>query len=122
MFDVKTEEEKKSVETTTIVKKIKETTEMELLREIVGRLEAIESRLEGIEKELRGEIDEEILGDVDEKIIEFVKKNGKVCADDLQRAFNYKGKNAASARLNRLYSQGLLEKKQAGRRVYYFAK
>jgi len=122
MFDVKTEEEKKSVETTTIVKKIKETTEMELLREIVGRLEAIESRLEGIEKELKGEIDEEILGDVDEKIIEFVKKNGKVCADDLQRAFNYKGKNAASARLNRLYSQGLLEKKQAGRRVYYFAK
>ncbi|MEM3555174.1 MAG: winged helix-turn-helix domain-containing protein [Candidatus Micrarchaeia archaeon] len=123
MFDVKVEEaEKKSVETTTVVKKIKETTEMELLREIVGRLEAIEGRLEGIEKELKREIDEEILGDVDEKIIEFVKKNGKVCADDLQRAFNYKGKNAASARLNKLYSQGLLEKKQAGRRVYYFAK
>lgn len=123
MFDVKQEEvEKKSVETTTVVRQVKETTEMELLREIVAKLDGIERRLEGIEKEIRKEIDEEILGDVDEKIIEFVKKNGKACAEDLQRAFNYKGKNAASARLNKLYSQGLLEKKQAGRRVYYFVK
>jgi predicted Mrr-cat superfamily restriction endonuclease len=123
MADVDGKElEKRSVETTTILTKVKETSEMELLRSIAARLEGIEKRLDGIEKELGKEAAEEILGDVDERIIEFVKKNGKACADDLQREFNYKGKNAASARLNRLHSQGLLEKKQAGRRVYYFAK
>jgi predicted HTH transcriptional regulator len=123
MPDVEEKElDKKSVETTTILTKVKETTEMELLRSIAGRLEGIEKRLNGIEKELGKEAADEILGDIDEKIIEFVKKNGKACAEDLQREFKYRGKNAASARLNRLHSQGLLEKKQAGRRVYYFAK
>jgi predicted Mrr-cat superfamily restriction endonuclease len=123
MSDVEEKElDKKSVEITTILTKVKETTEMELLRAIAGRLENIEKRLDGIEKELGKEVSNDILGDVDGKIIEFVKKNGKACAEDLQRAFNYRGKNAASARLNKLHSQGLLEKKQAGRRVYYFAK
>ncbi len=119
---VEKELDKKTVETTTILTKVKETTEMELLRSIAGRLEDIEKRLDGIERELGKEVSGEILGDVDEKIIEFVKKNGKACAEELQRAFNYRGKNAASARLNKLHSQGLLEKKQAGRRVYYFVK
>ena len=119
---VEKELEKRSVETTTILTKVKETTEMELLRTIAGRLENIEKRLDGIERGLGNEVSDEILSDIDEKIIEFVKKNGKACAEDLQRAFNYRGKNAASARLNKLHSQGLLEKKQAGRRVYYFAK
>jgi predicted HTH transcriptional regulator len=123
MSDVQERElEKKSVETTTILTKVKETSEMELLRQVFGKLDAIEKRLDGIEKGMGREVGDEILGDVDGKIIEFVKKNGKVCAEDLQREFSYKGKNAASARLNRLHSQGLLEKKQAGRRVYYFAK
>ncbi|MCX6777029.1 MAG: hypothetical protein NTY73_03620, partial [Candidatus Micrarchaeota archaeon] len=114
--------DKKSVETRTILREVKETTEMELLRQIAGRLDGIERRLEGIEREMGSEANEEILGDIDGKIIDFVKKSGKVCAEDLQRAFNYRGKNAASARLNKLHSQGLLEKKQAGRRVYYFTK
>ena len=123
MQDVEEKElEKRSVETRTILREVKETTEMELLRQIAGRLENIERRLDGIERELGKEVSDDILGDVDGKIIEFVKKNGKACAEDLQRAFNYRGKNAASARLNKLHSQGLLEKKQAGRRVYYFAK
>lgn len=114
--------EKKSVETRTLLREVKETTEMELLRQISERLGTIERRLEGIEREMGSEASDEILGDIDGKIIEFVKKSGKVCAEDLQRPFNYRGKNAASARLNKLHSQGLLEKKQAGRRVYYFAK
>jgi len=123
MSDVEVKElDKRSVETTTILRKVKETTEMELLGQISERLGTIEKRLDGIERGLGKEVSDDILGDVDEKIIEFVKKNGKACAEDLQRAFNYRGKNAASARLNRLHSQGLLEKKQAGRRVYYFAK
>lgn len=119
---VEKELDKKSVETTTILTKVKETSEMELLRLIAERLDGMDRRLDAIERELGKEVSEEILGDIDERIIEFVKKNGKACAEDLQRAFNYRGKNAASARLNKLHSQGLLEKKQAGRRVYYFAK
>jgi len=123
MQDVEEKElEKRSVETRTILREVKETTEMELLRQIAGRLQGIEERLKAIEREIGKEVGEEILGDVDGKIIDFVKKNGKACAEDLQRAFNYRGKNAASARLNKLHSQGLLEKRQAGRRVYYFAK
>ena len=123
MPDIEEKElDKKSVETRTILREVKETTEMELLRQIAGRLDGIERRLEGIEREMGSEANEEILGDIDGKIIDFVKKSGKVCAEDLQRAFSYRGKNAASARLNKLHSQGLLEKKQAGRRVYYFAK
>ncbi|MCX6775809.1 MAG: hypothetical protein NT130_03110 [Candidatus Micrarchaeota archaeon] len=123
MPDIEEKElDKKSVETRTLLREVKETTEMELLRQISERLGTIERRLEGIEREMGSEANEEILGDIDGRIIDFVKKSGKVCAEDLQRAFNYRGKNAASARLNKLHSQGLLEKKQAGRRVYYFAK
>jgi len=118
------EEEKKLIETTTIVRKVQETTEMELLREIMKKLGGLERRLDGIESRLMPEekIEGDLLGDVDEKLVEFIKKNGKACAEEVQRGFNYKGKNAASARLNRLFSQGLLDKKQAGRRVYYFIK
>ncbi len=61
----------------------------------------------------------EILSEVDEKIIAFVKEKGRATADEVQKALGYKGRNAASARLNRLYQLGFLEKKRAGRKVYY---
>jgi uncharacterized membrane protein len=61
-----------------------------------------------------------LLPEVDEKILEFIKKNGnKACADEVQKRLNYKGKNAASSRLNRLVSKGLLEKQQVGRKVFF---
>ena len=58
----------------------------------------------------------------DEEILEFVKSNGKACADDVQSKFEYKGRNAASARLSRLFKDNLLEKVYHGRKVYYVAK
>lgn len=60
-----------------------------------------------------------LLSSTDEQIVSLVGLRGVACAEDVQAHFKYKGKNAASARLNRLASLGVLEKQQAGRRVYY---
>jgi predicted HTH transcriptional regulator len=59
------------------------------------------------------------ISDRDEEIIEFIREKKKVCADDLQDHFNYKGRNAASARLNKLFRDKLVEKIPAGKTVYY---
>jgi len=60
-----------------------------------------------------------LLAPADEQIISIIRSRGHVCAADVQIQFKYKGKNAASARLSRLYELGLLEKSQAGRTVFY---
>ncbi|MFA5108273.1 MAG: hypothetical protein WC492_01940 [Candidatus Micrarchaeia archaeon] len=64
----------------------------------------------------RGEM---LLAPADEQIVNIIRTKGVVCATDVQAHFKYKGTNAASARLNRLASLGVLEKQQAGRKVYY---
>ena len=63
-----------------------------------------------------------ILADVDEQIMQFLKDCKKATAEEVRAKFNYKGKNAASARLNRLCDMGLLQKTQAGKKVYFFPK
>jgi len=65
-------------------------------------------------------LDEPLLPEIDEQIMGFVKEAGKATADEVRTRFRYKGKNAACARLNRLCDMGLLQKKQAGRKVYFF--
>ena len=62
------------------------------------------------------------MSDRDIEVLNFVKSHGKASAEDLQRKFKYKGKNAASARLSKLFHDGRLEKEYAGRTVYYKAK
>lgn len=62
---------------------------------------------------------EMMLASADEQIVELIRKMGAVCADDVKAHFKYKGKNAASARLSRLHMLGILQKQQAGRKVYY---
>ena len=59
------------------------------------------------------------LSERDGEVIDFVRKEGKVSADQLKEIFRYKGKNAASARLSKLFHEGILEKEYAGRKVYY---
>ncbi len=59
------------------------------------------------------------LSEADERILQLVRERGMVCAEDVRRALGYKGLNAASARLNALYRQGLLKKIRKGRKVYY---
>ncbi len=60
-----------------------------------------------------------VLSEVDERIVEFVKSRGKATANEVQKALGYKGRNAASARLNHLYEMKVLVKTRAGRKVYY---
>jgi len=56
---------------------------------------------------------------LDAKILQVVQLRNIACADDIKAELGYKGRNAASARLNRLYQQGLLERYQLGHKVYY---
>jgi len=114
-----------------------------LLRELSVRLEKLEARMGALEGKMavpsakQADISgvsvsgsttptavtsgarELMLAPVDEQIISLIRTRGHMCATDVQIQFKYKGKNAASARLSRLYELGLLEKTQAGRTVYY---
>lgn len=56
---------------------------------------------------------------LDAKILQVVQIRNIACADDIKKELGYKGRNAASARLNQLYRQGLLERYQLGHTVYY---
>jgi hypothetical protein len=86
-----------------------------LLKNILQKLEAIESKIGKA-----AAIERPLLPAIDEKILEFVKESEKVTAEEVRVKFKYKGKNAASARLNRLCNMGLLQKKQAGKKVFFF--
>ena len=59
------------------------------------------------------------LSSLDVKILNFAQSKGMICAEDLKSEMNYKGRNAACSRLNKLYKQGLLERFQLGHKVYY---
>jgi hypothetical protein len=56
---------------------------------------------------------------LDAKILQIIQVKELACADHIMKEMGYKGRNAASARLNKLYRQGLLERHQLGHRVYY---
>ena len=62
---------------------------------------------------------EVFLSDVDSHIMAYVKQKGRVCAEEVQKKFEYRGKNAASARLNQLAKDGLVKKARAGKTVYF---
>ena len=89
-----------------------------MLKTIVAKLEALEQR--GMPLEGGALTGQPMLAEVDEQIVAFVKGEGKATAEDVRAKFSYKGKNAASARLNRLFEMGLLQKQQVGKKVYFF--
>ncbi|MFH1100195.1 MAG: hypothetical protein V1722_04920 [Candidatus Micrarchaeota archaeon] len=99
-----------------------------LLREINAKLDKL-GEMEKKFSELEAKINKvnaqkvpaksKMLPEVDEAIIAFIKSKSAVCAEDVQEEFKYKGKNAASARLNRLCSLGVLKKSQVGKRVFF---
>jgi len=64
----------------------------------------------------------DILPEQDQIILKFVEDRGSVTAIDVKSIMNYKGLNAASQRLNKLYKEGYLKKVQSGKRVLYLAK
>jgi len=90
---------------------------------LIERLEKFENvlndRIEKIERLIEHSKKAENLTTTDKQILNFIKEKGLVCAEDVQKVFKYKGKNAASARLNILYRKNELEKIIRDKKVYY---
>ncbi len=98
-----------------------------LMKTLLARIEKLEKRIEELssskskETVQKEEVKEEILlSEADEKIVEIISKKGKATAKEIAKEMNYKGANAASARMNRLYENGILKKKRIGKKVYFF--
>ncbi|MFP3950319.1 MAG: BlaI/MecI/CopY family transcriptional regulator [Candidatus Micrarchaeia archaeon] len=85
-----------------------------ILKNVLARLDRLEA---GKEPEIPPQ--NTFLSEIDQQILEFVKKTGKTTARDVQKKLRYKGSNAASSRMNRLVKEGFLQKKQAGRKMYF---
>ena len=93
--------------------------------QMMSRFERIATLLENIsvKNETAGRRQDNVdISDRDQEILEFVKSHKRVCADDVQEHFKYRGRNAASARLNKLFRDNILDKVYAGRNVYYAPK
>ena len=80
-------------------------------------LKKLDEKPRASRKAIRKEL---VLSDLEQKIIDFVRTHKTTDAEEVQKHFGYKGKNAASARLNSLYNQGLLGKKRVGKKVKYW--
>ncbi|MEW5955899.1 MAG: hypothetical protein AB1626_05200 [Candidatus Micrarchaeota archaeon] len=95
-----------------------------VLKEInakLDRLLALETRMAALEQKFSHPTKpaEVMLPEIDEEIVSFVASQKKACAEEVQKHFNYKGRNAASSRLNRLVQLGALAKTQVGKKVYF---
>jgi restriction endonuclease len=90
--------------------------------ELEERMNALEAARDAAQQTTAAPREEILLPGVDEEIVEFVRGKWHATAEEVRARFNYRGKNAASSRLNRLYGLGVLGKRQVGRAVVYFAK
>lgn len=90
-----------------------------ILKNLLARIDALEEKIAKLEEERHPIKRIENLPDIDQTIIDYIKKKGRATADDVQRAFRYKGKNAACARLSKLADFGFLTKEKVGKKVYY---
>ncbi|MGC8587072.1 MAG: hypothetical protein ACP5K9_02155 [Candidatus Micrarchaeia archaeon] len=93
-----------------------------ILASVTQRLRELESEIKENQPapELQKAEGKEVpISSTDAQILLFVQEHNMVCAADLQSYMHYRGKNAASARLNKLYKEGLLERFQLGHKVYY---
>ena len=90
-----------------------------ILKNILAKLDSLEAKGVSV-PEVKEEIKEVLLPKIDEDIMKYIQKTGKVTAEMVRTRFKYKGKNAASARLNKLVGLGLLQKKQVGKKVFFF--
>lgn len=102
------------------------TEERKKTNKLLARLEAkFDKMLELVEGSWGARASEKVVEELSNKdlsVLEFVKESKRVGAGDVQKHFKYRGKNAASARLNRLFKTGLLEKYRAGKQVYFKCK
>ncbi|MEM0074473.1 MAG: hypothetical protein QXX70_01085 [Candidatus Micrarchaeaceae archaeon] len=94
--------------------------ELETVTANVRKLEELIAPQAQVESEAQiAEAREIPISSVDAKVIELIETKGMVSAAELQQFMGYKGKNAASARLNSLYKRGVLDRFQMGHKVYY---
>ncbi len=63
-----------------------------------------------------------LLAEQDKKIMDLISEKNAVTASEVQSKLDYKGVNAASQRLNKLFKEGYLKKAQSGKKVLYFIK
>jgi len=63
-----------------------------------------------------------ILPEADQKILKEVEKRKSITAEEIQGIMNYRGRNAASQRLNKLVRDGYLKKVQSGKKVLFLSK
>ena len=97
-----------------------------ILKNIYARLDQLEDRLKQMEQKFSsvGTVPSKaapapLLSSIDQKIINYIKEHGPTSAESVQKEFAYKGRNAASARLNKLASFGNLIKQRAGKVIYF---
>ena len=91
-----------------------------VIRELNAKFDRLINKVDELEKHIHSVGPQPTgLSERDQEVLEYVKTTGRVCAEELQQEFKYRGKNAASARLSKLFHEGRLEKEYAGRRVYY---
>ncbi|MFH1224343.1 MAG: hypothetical protein V1676_00905 [Candidatus Diapherotrites archaeon] len=64
----------------------------------------------------------ETLPEQDQLIVKYIGQKGSANAKDIQEVMHYKGLNAASQRLNKLYKEGYLKKVQSGKQVMYLVR
>ncbi|MCL5430173.1 MAG: hypothetical protein M1504_01695 [Candidatus Marsarchaeota archaeon] len=101
--------------------------EQKTTRELI---KSVSEKLSRVEEEIAVSYEEEYapqeqqvkevpVSELDGKILQFIQIHGLTSAEDVRIHMKYKGKNAACARLNKLYRQHLIKRYQLGHKVYY---
>ncbi len=91
-----------------------------IIQQLNSKIDSLVAKLDGLETHKTAlEQPSGMLSDRDMEVLRYVEEKERVSAELLQKKFKYRGKNAASARLSKLFHDGRLEKEYAGRKVYY---
>ena len=92
-----------------------------ILTEINDKYDRIMLELKtGQTPEIKEENSFTLLAEQDKKIMDLITKKNAVTATEVKEELKYKGVNAASQRLNKLFRDGYLKKAQSGKKVLYF--
>jgi len=99
-----------------------------ILKTLLARLDAMELNLQRLEERAKAltlpaaQPQEVALSDVDKTVVSLIKDRKQATAEDIQTTLRYKGRNAACARLNRLFELGVLSKQRSGKKILYSVK
>jgi len=94
---------------------------MELLNEINAKLDELSKRLEKVEMQKSASKPAIKLNSSEQSVFDFIKKTKEARAQEVAEALGISRSNAA-LKLNKLFSIGLLDKRQDGKDVFYFPK